>query len=60
MAPHCRTTDEGPANLKLMAMEQQLETLNRDVRFRVSGMVTEYRGRNHLLVEEVVVVRDPP
>ena len=47
-------------NLKLMAMEEQRETLNRDVRFRVSGMVTEYRGRNYLLVEEVIVVRDPP
>lgn len=47
-------------NLKLMAMEQQRETLNRDVRFRVSGTITEYRGRNYLLVEEVVVVRDPP
>ena len=47
-------------NLKLMAMEQQLEVLNRDLRFRVSGTVTEYRNRNYLLVETVVVVRDPP
>jgi hypothetical protein len=45
-------------NLKLMVMEDQLNTGNRDLQFRVSGMVTEYRGRNYLLLEKVVVVQD--
>lgn len=45
-------------NLKLMVMEDQLNSGNRDLQFRVSGMVTEYRGRNYLLLEKVVVVPD--
>ncbi|MGF1634294.1 MAG: hypothetical protein ACFCVE_10635 [Phycisphaerae bacterium] len=43
-------------NLKLMLMEDQLKAASRDVRFRVTGMVTEYRGRNHILLEKVVVL----
>jgi hypothetical protein len=43
-------------NLKLMAMEQAVQSSNRDVRFRVTGMVTEYSGRNYLLMERVVVI----
>src|SRR3712207_7469706 len=44
-------------NLKLMTMENATTTgNNRDLRFRVTGMVTEYKGRNYLLVEKVVVV----
>jgi|SRR5688500_3116756 hypothetical protein len=42
-------------NLKLMAMEDAIKT-NRDLRFRVTGMVTEYGGRNYILLEKVVVV----
>jgi hypothetical protein len=43
-------------NLKLMQMEDAAANSIRDLRFRVSGMVTEYRGRNHILLEKVVVV----
>ncbi len=46
-------------NLKLMAMENAVTSANRDLRFRVTGMVTEYRGRNYVLLEKVVVVPDP-
>lgn len=46
------------ANLKLMTMEAAVTAANRDLRFRVTGMVTEYRGRNYLLLEKVVVVPD--
>jgi hypothetical protein len=45
-------------NLKLMAMEDAANAINRDLRFRVTGMVTEYRGRNYVLLEKVVVVPD--
>ena len=45
-------------SLKLMAMEDQVRAVGRDLRFRVSGMVTEYRGRNYLLLEKVTVVQD--
>jgi hypothetical protein len=46
-------------NLKLQQMEDAVggNTI-RDLRFRVSGMVTEYRGRNYILLEKVVVVPD--
>jgi hypothetical protein len=43
-------------NLKLMAMEQAAKSANRDLRFRITGMVTEYNGRNYVLLEKVVVV----
>lgn len=46
------------ANLKLMTMESAVTAANRDLRFRVTGMVTEYHGRNYLLLEKVVVVPD--
>jgi hypothetical protein len=42
-------------NLKLMTMEDVVKTTNRDLRFRVTGMLTEYRGRNYLLLEKVLV-----
>jgi hypothetical protein len=45
-------------NLKLMAMENAVNGSNRDLRFRVTGMVTEYKGRNYVLLEKVVVVPD--
>jgi hypothetical protein len=44
-------------NLKLMAMEDAVAAANLDLRFRVTGMLTEYRGRNHLMLEKVVVVQ---
>jgi hypothetical protein len=43
-------------NLKLMAMEQAAKSSSRDPRFRISGMVTEYGGRNYILLDKVVVV----
>jgi hypothetical protein len=43
-------------NLKLMAMEQAAKGSNRNLRFRITGMVTEYNGRNYVLLEKVVVV----
>lgn len=45
-------------NLKLMAMEQAVKGSNRDLRFRITGMVTEYNGRNYVLLEKVLVVPD--
>jgi len=46
------------ANLKLMDMESAVSSANHDVRFRVTGMVTEYHGRNYLLVQKALVVPD--
>jgi hypothetical protein len=43
-------------SLKLVAMEEAVKGANRDLRFRISGMVTEYRGRNYVLLEKVLVV----
>lgn len=43
-------------NLKLMQMENAAAGSSRDLRFRVSGMVTEYKGRNYALLDKVVVV----
>jgi hypothetical protein len=45
-------------NLKLEMMEQALQGSNRDLKFHVTGMVTEYHSRNYLLLERVVVVPD--
>jgi hypothetical protein len=43
-------------SLKLVAMEEAVKAADKDLRFRISGMVTEYRGRNHVLLEKVLVV----
>ena len=45
-------------NLKLMIMEDSVRGANRDLRFRVTGIVTEYRGRNYLLIEKVSVLNE--
>jgi hypothetical protein len=45
-------------NLKLQQMEDQVSAANRDLKFRVTGMVTEYRGRNYILLERAVAL-DP-
>ncbi|MGH7214409.1 MAG: hypothetical protein ACREIT_06570, partial [Tepidisphaeraceae bacterium] len=45
-------------NLKLMAMEDAVSGSSRDLRFRITGVVTEYRGRNYVMLEKVVVVPD--
>ena len=41
-----------------MQMENAVQGSNRDIRFRVTGMVTEYKGRNYILLDKVVVVPD--
>jgi hypothetical protein len=43
-------------NLNLMLMEDAARNNTREPRFRVSGVVTEYRGRNYLLLEKVSVL----
>jgi hypothetical protein len=45
-------------NLTLMRMENAVTGSSRDVRFRITGMVTEYKGRNYILLEKAVVVPD--
>jgi hypothetical protein len=45
-------------NQLLMQMESAITASNRDLKFRVTGLVTEYRGRNYLLLQKVVVVPD--
>jgi hypothetical protein len=44
-------------NLKLTALESAAGD-HHDTRFRVTGMVTEYRGRNYILLQKVVVMAD--
>lgn len=43
-------------NLKLAQMETAVSNSTRDMRFKVTGSVTEYKGRNYILLEKVVVV----
>jgi hypothetical protein len=45
-------------NLKLMSMENAVTAASHDLRFRVTGTVTEYHSRNYILLEKVVVVQD--
>ncbi|HTW94952.1 MAG TPA: hypothetical protein VMD30_09180 [Tepidisphaeraceae bacterium] len=44
-------------NLKLMQMETALSSATTPLHFRVSGTVTEYRGRNYILLDKVVVIQ---
>ena len=44
--------------IKTATMEDAVNTTNRDLKFRVTGLITEYRGRNYLLPDRVVVVPD--
>jgi hypothetical protein len=57
-----RTMQDPPViilpNLKLMAMENAVNSANKDLRFRITGPVTEYKGRNYILLEKVSVVQD--
>ncbi len=46
-------------NTKLMMMENAITGATRDLRFRVSGMITEFRGRNYVLLEKVTVEPEP-
>ncbi len=45
-------------SLKLKQMEGAVTGSQRDIRFKVTGQVTEYKGRNYILLEKVVVVPD--
>ena len=45
-------------NLNLMKMESTVSGMSRDMRFRVTGEVTEYRGRNYILLRKFMVVSD--
>ncbi|MDB5327102.1 MAG: hypothetical protein JWM57_2671 [Phycisphaerales bacterium] len=45
-------------NLSLMMMQDQIRLSGRDARFRVTGMITEYMGRNYLLLQKVVTIND--
>jgi hypothetical protein len=45
-------------NLKLMDMEEATKSSRRDLRFRITGEVTEYRGRNYILLQKVLVIPD--
>ena len=45
-------------NLKLMALEGAVKGASHDLKFRITGMVTEYNGRNYILLEKAVQVPD--
>jgi len=45
-------------NQKLMQMENAVTGNSRDLRFKVTGVVTEYKGRNYILLERAVVLPD--
>lgn len=45
-------------NLKLMQMEAAVTGSNRDLKFRITGMLTEYKGRNYILLEKAMVESD--
>jgi hypothetical protein len=45
-------------NLELMLMERAVSAASHDLRFRITGTVTEYHGRNYILLEKFVVVQD--
>jgi hypothetical protein len=44
--------------VKTSTMEDSVKATNQDLRFRITGLVTEYRGRNYLLPDRVVVIPD--
>jgi hypothetical protein len=44
-------------NLNLMLMENAVASNNQDIHFKIGGMVTEYRGKNYVLLQKVMVVR---
>jgi len=45
-------------NLMLNQIEDQITAWNRDLKLRVTGVVYEYKGRNYLLLEKVIVPLD--
>ncbi len=45
-------------NLKLDTMEQDVVNLSKDEHFRVSGTITEYKGRNYIQLDKAVMMSD--
>jgi hypothetical protein len=45
-------------NLKLASMEGQVLGRAGDLHFRISGTVTEYKGRNYILLDKAVAIAD--
>jgi hypothetical protein len=45
-------------NLELMLMERAINASSHDLKFRITGTVTEYHARNYILLEKFVVVQD--
>lgn len=45
-------------NQTLMRMEDSITSSTRDLKFKITGMVTEYRGRNYILLERAAVIPD--
>jgi hypothetical protein len=45
-------------NQTLMRMEDAVIAATKDLKFRVTGMVTEYRGRNYILLERAAAIPD--
>jgi hypothetical protein len=45
-------------NLLLAQMEAAAASVSRDLRFRITGMVTEYHGHNYVLLDKAVGVQD--
>jgi hypothetical protein len=47
-------------NLALMSMENAVKSAGRELRFRITGVVTEYGTRNYILLDKAVVVQEQP
>jgi len=45
-------------SLKLMDLENAIKISSRELRFSITGMVTEYNGRNYILLDKAVVVTE--
>jgi hypothetical protein len=45
-------------NQNLASMELMIEGINRDPKFHVTGMMTEYKGKNYILIEKATIVSD--
>lgn len=45
-------------NSKLMLMESMVKNASKDLKFQVWGTVSEYNGRNYILLEQVIAKQD--
>ncbi len=45
-------------NRNLMLMEDLIKETNKDVKFRITGSITDYRGRNYVLLIKAVAERN--